>query len=100
MNNVGKQRMAECQSIASKILGDAKIGPSDDRHKLAGMFISLVNELLRAEEGLELADEIRAAQRAYMADRGNNEKGRAVAEAAAAYDAIRDASTVPSQDRA
>lgn len=35
---------------------------------------------------LEAAKNLRAAQRAYMADRGNNELGRRVAEAAAALD--------------
>ncbi|XAI95938.1 hypothetical protein [Microcystis phage Mwe-JY26] len=38
---------------------------------------------------VELADALRAAQRAYMADRGNNDLGKKVADAAAAYDAER-----------
>lgn len=38
---------------------------------------------------VKLADNLRAAQRAYMSDRGNDEKGRAVALAAEAYDASR-----------
>lgn len=39
---------------------------------------------------IALADDIRAAQRDYMADRGNHEKGRAVAAAANAYDKARE----------
>jgi len=38
---------------------------------------------------IALADAIRSAQRAYMADRGNQERGKAVAAAAEAYDASR-----------
>ena len=37
-----------------------------------------------------LADALRSAQRDYMSDRGNESKGRAVAMAAAAYDAVRE----------
>ena len=38
------------------------------------------------KELLAAAKDLRAAQRAYMADRGNNALGRAVAEAASALD--------------
>lgn len=38
---------------------------------------------------VELADALRAAQRAYMADRGNETLGRAVGAAAQAYDDAR-----------
>jgi hypothetical protein len=38
---------------------------------------------------VRLADALRAAQRAYMADRGNEALGKAVGAAAAAYDAAR-----------
>ena len=38
---------------------------------------------------IKLADNLRAAQKAYMLDRGNNEKGKAVGEAAAKYDNFR-----------
>lgn len=47
------------------------------------------NENCHLRKLARLADEIRAAQRAYMADRGNQEKGQAVARAAEAYDAAR-----------
>lgn len=36
-----------------------------------------------------LADALRTAQREYMADRGNDSKGAAVAEAARRYDVAR-----------
>lgn len=49
----------------------------------------------RSAKLIALADAIRAAQRAYMADRGNHEKGKAVAAAAAAYDASRTKSAPP-----
>lgn len=43
----------------------------------------------RLQNLVRLADALRAAQRAYMADRGNDAKGKAVAEAARAYDEAR-----------
>ena len=52
-------------------------------------------ELERAQRHSDLkdlvrkADAIRTAQKAYMDDRGNEEKGRAVGEAARAYDEAR-----------
>jgi hypothetical protein len=50
---------------------------------------ALLDELSRLRGVVEAADAIRAAQRAYMADRGNEAKGKAVGEAAAAYDRLR-----------
>lgn len=43
----------------------------------------------KLETLVSLADALRAAQRAYMADRGNEELGKAVAAAARAYDEAR-----------
>jgi|GEM_PF-3357304 regulator of replication initiation timing len=50
---------------------------------------ALHNENTRLKQLVDLADALRAAQRAYMADRGNNQLGRAVANAAKSYDDLR-----------
>ena len=47
------------------------------------------NKITALEELIKLADNLRTAQRDYMANRGNEEKGRAVGRAAAAYDEVR-----------
>jgi hypothetical protein len=46
-------------------------------------------EAKHLETLVDLADKLRTAQRAYMADRGNDELGKAVAAASAAYDSAR-----------
>lgn len=46
-------------------------------------------EIERLQALVNFADNLRAAQRAYMADRGNHEKGQAVAMAARHYDEAR-----------
>lgn len=43
----------------------------------------------RSKRAIDAADALRSAQRAYLADRGNNDKGAAVGKAAEAYDAAR-----------
>jgi hypothetical protein len=50
---------------------------------------ALHNESARLKQLVDLADALRAAQRAYMADRGNDQLGRAVANAAKSYDDLR-----------
>jgi hypothetical protein len=50
---------------------------------------ALHDENARLKQLVDLADALRAAQRAYMADRGNDQLGRAVADAAKDYYALR-----------
>ena len=50
---------------------------------------ALHDENARLKQLVDFADALRAAQRAYMADRGNDQLGRAVADAAKDYYALR-----------
>jgi hypothetical protein len=50
---------------------------------------ALHDENARLKQLVDFADTLRAAQRAYMADRGNDQLGRAVADAAKGYYALR-----------
>ena len=45
--------------------------------------------LAEAKQIINAADEIRSAQKSYMADRGNEAKGKAVGAASTAYDNLR-----------
>jgi hypothetical protein len=55
---------------------------SDDQSGVHANIVCVANNLLCAAKNL------RAAQRAYMADRGNDEKGRQVAADATALDLV------------
>jgi hypothetical protein len=59
---------------------------------------ALHNENARLKQLVDLADALRAAQRAYMADRGNDQLGRAVANAAKSYDDLRSLGVVRSDE--
>jgi hypothetical protein len=50
---------------------------------------SLLVEISRLKQLVDFADTLRAAQRAYMADRGNDELGRAVVLGGEIYDGLR-----------
>lgn len=58
---------------------------------IAGVSTEGRDEIARLRELVHLADNIREAQRQYMADRGNGVKGAAVGAAATAYDEARSA---------
>jgi hypothetical protein len=58
----------------------------------------LHDENARLKQLVDLADALRAAQRAYMADRGNDQLGRAVASAAKSYDDLRSLGGVRSDE--
>lgn len=62
------------------------------REELQGALSACGNyskEIERLRTLVGLADDLRRAQQAYMADRGNNEKGRSVGVAADLYDRVR-----------
>ena len=59
---------------------------------------ALHDENARLKQLVDFADALRAAQRAYMADRGNDQLGRAVANAAKSYDDLRSLGGVRSDE--
>jgi hypothetical protein len=59
---------------------------------------ALHDENARLKQLVDFADALGAAQRAYMADRGNDQLGRAVANAAKSYDDLRSLGGVRSDE--
>lgn len=81
------------KALADAILEEeARATPAPSPNMRGDLGITEIATLRRA---VGLADAIRAAQRAYMADRGNERLGRAVGEACEAYDAHRSGNPSP-----
>lgn len=69
----------EVRAKAQEICDDDTGGPTFDEYTLAYAVVKLLKVV-------EASQALRTTQRAYMADRGNEEKGKAVGEAATALD--------------
>lgn len=73
-------------------------GMAKDMQEIMKANNALHDENARLKQLVDLADALRAAQRAYMADRGNDQLGCAVANAAKNYDDLRSLGGVRSDE--
>ena len=89
--------MAEAAALIRRLQAESD---TKDALRMQGeaQVASLLVENARLKQLVDLADALRAAQRAYMADRGNDQLGRAVALGEEIYDDLRSLGGVRSDE--
>jgi cell division septum initiation protein DivIVA len=84
-----RRLQAENADLMEQLAIRSESGMAKDMQEIMKANNALHDENARLKQLVDLADALRAAQRAYMADRGNDQLGRAVANAAKSYDGLR-----------
>jgi hypothetical protein len=84
-----RRLQAENDDLMEQLVIRSESGMAKDMQEIMKDSNALRDENARLKQLVDLADALRAAQRAYMADHGNDQLGRAVANAAKDYYALR-----------
>jgi hypothetical protein len=84
-----RRLQAENENLLEQLAIRSESEMAKDMQEIMKANNALHDENARLKQLVDFADALRAAQRAYMADRGNDQLGRAVALGEEIYDGLR-----------